>query len=196
MSQNSLFLLELDVYMYSKICANAYDGKDVRYFIPTVELSVIQCLAKHRNSILHVAVFFIFAHNTLRNSSTLCSNISLWLLTSRNSFLYLMLVCHIVIFDKIGPWTLLFMSVVQFWLLQTLVIMVNSQLDFIWQVGKVGVSCTQIPLLALEYEPPRLASHVISYVSVYFMLWVPKFYVVKAWNKLLNTTFELQDKDI
>jgi hypothetical protein len=23
------------------------------------------------------------------------------------------------------------------------------------QVGKVGVSCTQIPLLALEYEPPR-----------------------------------------
>lgn len=36
------------------------------------------------------------------------------------------------------------------------------------QVGKVGVSCTQIPLLALEYEPPRW-THVL--IPLY-KLWI------------------------
>lgn len=27
--------------------------------------------------------------------------------------------------------------------------------NFLWQVGNVSVSCTKMPLLALEYEEPR-----------------------------------------
>lgn len=44
-------------------------------------------------------------------------------------------------------------------------------------MGKVGVSCTQIPLLALEYEPPRF-SHVISNLWMNLKAFFSEFRVV------------------
>lgn len=79
---------------------------------------------------------------------------------------------------------------------QILLIMVYYWIDIIEHVRKVGVSWTHIPLLAIEYEPPKVCftCYLICY-SIYYMLRITKIYDVIPTSKLINTTSEQHDQN-
>lgn len=42
------------------------------------------------------------------------------------------------------------------------------EIDLLWQVGNVSVSCTKMPLLALEYEEPRSKAILLMFFLVLY----------------------------